>query len=315
MTASNASASVAENLSPVGPHRLALAGAACTLALVFWGGSVTSNDAGMAFPDWPTVEGQNMFLYPPAKWVGDKMFEHTHRLLGSLVGMMMIALAVWTQVREKRSWVRRFAWALLVGVIVQGVMGGLRVTEVSVSLAIVHGCFAQMFLSAVFCMALVTSRAWSTPIVDAPGTSPALRRTCVLSCLAVFGQLIAGALYRHLGEGLLLHVLGAMVVTVVVSVLVMWISGAYHRVHQMMLLVKWLATLFVAQLALGVAAYVSTMQYDASRDATLLEWLLPSLHVVVGASILAVTVTLTVVAHRHGAADDAVGFSGEVSTA
>ncbi len=285
--------------TPAAPRRLALAVAACTFVLIFIGGTVTSNDAGLAFPDWPTVEGHNMFLYPPSEWVGDKFFEHVHRLAGATVGMLSIALAVWIQWREPRRWVRTLAWIMLGAVIVQGVMGGLRVTERSVFLAIVHGCFAQLFFSSTLCMVAAQSRDWFATAPARQSTSSAMRRFCVLASVSVFGQLILGAIYRHLGQGLIFHILGAVTVTVMISVLLMWVSGDYASQPLMMRSVKLLAVLLVAQLVLGGGAFVSTMTYHADRPARLWEWLVPSLHVSVGALILAVTVTLTACAHRY----------------
>ncbi len=277
-----------------GLYRLAILGAVSTLFLVFWGGTVTSNDAGMAFPDWPTVEGQNMFVYPPSKWVGDKFYEHTHRLAGAFVGVVMIVLAYGTQRLEPRRSVRVLGWILLAGVIAQGVMGGVRVRLDSVPFAIAHGCFGQVFFSAVVCMAVVMSRGWSESSGEAPVYGRGLKWFCVFTTLVVFCQLIAGAVYRHTGQGLAIHVGGAIGVTLVVSWLAMWVSGEYHQYRLMNRLVRILAGLFVVQLALGVGAYVSTMDYDAARPATLVEWLVPSLHVAVGASILAISSALAV---------------------
>ncbi|MEE9294295.1 MAG: COX15/CtaA family protein [Phycisphaerae bacterium] len=296
----------------MGLHRLAIAAAVVTLLLIFVGGSVTSNDAGMAFADWPTVDGHNMFLFPPSKWVGDKLFEHVHRLLGAAAGMLMIAIAVWAQMREPRRQVRILAWIMLGAVIVQGVMGGIRVTANSITLAIVHGCLAQSFFCVTICMVLLTSRWWGAVQAETHGfesvglqkAPPGLGRLCVAASLIVFGQLLAGAIYRHLGVGLAFHVGGAVVVILVLSWLMFWVSGnppiAIRGIGPR--LVKLMALLLMVQLSLGVGAYVSIMEYDASRPATLIEWLIPSFHVAVGAAILAVTVALTVSVYHVGRA-------------
>jgi len=276
---------------------LAVGTAACTLFLIFIGGTVTSNDAGLAVPDWPTTFGHNMFLYPPSGWVGDVFFEHSHRLAGAAVGMLMIALAVATQLREPRRWVRVLAWCMLAVVIVQGLLGGFRVTEKSIVLAIVHGCLAQLLLCAAVCMAMFTSARWS----DESGMASAVAgrsgiRLCVVTSVAVFGQLILGAVYRHLGVGLVYHVLGAIVVTTLISTVVMWVSCEHPDQQQLMAWVKVLGGLLVAQLVLGVGAYIAASRTDPARTATLLEWLIPSLHVVVGASVLAASVALSATA-------------------
>ena len=64
--------------------------AAVTLLLICSGGMVTSKGVGLAVPDWPTTFGYNMFLFPVSRWVGGILFEHTHRLLASTVGMLTL---------------------------------------------------------------------------------------------------------------------------------------------------------------------------------------------------------------------------------
>src|SRR5882672_4791279 len=120
-------------------HGVALATAIATFPLIFMGGLVTSHGAGMSVPDWPNSYGYNMFLFPPHLWIGGILYEHTHRLVGTVVGMLSIALVIaswtsrWAGCRE-----RWLAGAVLGAVIFQGVLGGLRVVLVKLDLAIVH---------------------------------------------------------------------------------------------------------------------------------------------------------------------------------
>jgi len=81
--------------SPNWLHRYAVLTAAATLALVGIGGLVTSRGVGMAVPDWPTTYGYNMFAFPFSKWVGGIFYEHSHRLVASLVGVLVVGLARW----------------------------------------------------------------------------------------------------------------------------------------------------------------------------------------------------------------------------
>src|SRR6185436_11650599 len=87
-------------------HLLALLTAAATFPLIFMGGLVTSHGAGMSVPDWPNSYGYNMFLFPPRLWIGGILYEHTHRLAGTVVGMLSIALTVVAWRTEPRRWVR-----------------------------------------------------------------------------------------------------------------------------------------------------------------------------------------------------------------
>lgn len=196
-----------------------------TFLLLIAGGTVTSKGAGLAVPDWPTSYGYNMFLFPPSMWVGNIFWEHIHRLLASLVGLLCIVMAVWLWLTQRhRTWLRWVGVALLAMVIIQGVMGGLRVIQLSTTLAIVHGMTAQLFLCLTVLIAAATSGYWalsskvawvsSMPHGDPelhrlphPGTSGGRggRRPHALSralMVLLFIQLGLGAATRHCGAGL-----------------------------------------------------------------------------------------------------------------
>jgi cytochrome c oxidase assembly protein subunit 15 len=211
-------------------HRLALATAIATFPLIFMGGLVTSHGAGMSVPDWPNSYGYNMFTFPPSKWVGGIFYEHTHRLMGVVVGMLAIVLAAvawrteiksfclwliarvlrrpappWERTAERR-WVQWLCLSVLGAVIFQGVLGGLRVVLVEIDLAVVHACFAQAFFCLAAAACVVTSRWW----VDAPDLSQSgtfwdgkrLIAACVVALVAIYAQLIVGAMMRHYQAGL-----------------------------------------------------------------------------------------------------------------
>lgn len=188
-------------------HRLALLTTAATFPLIFMGGLVTSHGAGMSVPDWPNTYGYNMFTFPPSKWIGGIFYEHTHRLMGAVVGLLSIALTVWAWRVEPRQWVRWLASGVLGAVILQGLLGGLRVVMVELDLAIVHACFAQAFFCLAALTAIVTSRWW----IETPEQMPesvdgnAMRRLFKFSTIAVgliYVQLIIGAVMRHYEAGL-----------------------------------------------------------------------------------------------------------------
>src|SRR5436305_7850440 len=161
------------------------------------GGLVTSHGAGMSVPDWPNSYGYNMFLFPPRLWIGGILYEHTHRLMGTVVGMLSIALTVLAWKTERRTWVKWLCTSVLGAVIFQGVLGGLRVVLVKLDLAIVHACFAQAFFCLAALVAIITSRWW----IEAPqpnsveeASSPRLLFALAVACVfAIFAQLIIGA--------------------------------------------------------------------------------------------------------------------------
>jgi cytochrome c oxidase assembly protein subunit 15 len=76
--------------------------ALATFILIAIGGLVTSHNAGMAVPDWPNSYGYNMFLFPVSKWVGGILYEHTHRLWASVVGVLVVGLTRWLGGRSSR---------------------------------------------------------------------------------------------------------------------------------------------------------------------------------------------------------------------
>jgi heme a synthase len=168
------------------------------LFLICSGGMVTSKNVGLAVPDWPTTFGYNMFLFPVSKWVGGILFEHTHRLIASAVGFLTIILAFWLWRSESRRWVRNLGLIALAGVILQGILGGLRVTMLKDQIGIFHACIAQAFLALLVVIAVVTTGFWQSlrPLIDPKKLAPILRLAIAIT-LAIYFQLALGATMRH----------------------------------------------------------------------------------------------------------------------
>ena len=187
-------------------HRFAVVTALATLVLIGFGGLVTSKGVGMAVPDWPNTFGYNMFLVPFDEWLGKfGIFEeHSHRLVASFVGLLTVVLAAWLWVKDSRKWVRLLGIGALVMVVGQGVLGGLRVTEINQNLGLIHGAVAQLFLILICGIALVTSSWWRrVSVSEADGVSfNALKGTLVAVICLVFVQLLLGATMRHQHAGL-----------------------------------------------------------------------------------------------------------------
>ena len=176
-------------------NRFIWALAGLTLFLISSGGMVTSKGVGLAVPDWPSTFGYNMFLFPVSQWVGGIFYEHTHRLIASGVGFLTIILAVWLWRAESRNWVRNLGVIALVAVIVQGVLGGLRVTMLKDEIGIFHACLAQAFLSLLVFIAVVRSRAWNLPREQRVTSAPVW--LAVVTSILIFVQLALGAAMRH----------------------------------------------------------------------------------------------------------------------
>ena len=184
--------------------RFALVTAASTLALICFGGLVTSHGAGMAVPDWPNTFGQNLFFFPASKWVGGIFYEHTHRLVASGVGFLTTILAVWLWMREPRRWLRWLGVIAFLGVVLQGVLGGLRVVLFKDEIGIFHAALGQMFFVVTCSIALFTSRWWgNAPSLDSTlADSGGLRLLLLFTTVLIFAQLILGATMRHQHAGL-----------------------------------------------------------------------------------------------------------------
>ena len=189
-------------------HRFACLLVVTTLGLVALGGVVTTKGVGMAVPDWPTTYGENMFLFPPSKWIGGIFYEHTHRLLASLVGFLTIILCVWLWVKESRRWLRWLGVAALLGVVFQGVLGGMRVVfdehGLGTELGIFHAALAQLYFLLICSIAFFTSRWWVRGGAGELASANALgaRRWFAATTALIFVQLIFGATMRHQHAGL-----------------------------------------------------------------------------------------------------------------
>jgi len=273
-----------------GLHRYALAVGVCTWLLLLAGALVTSNDAGLAVPDWPLSYGK---LMPPM--VGGILYEHGHRLIAASVGLLTILLALWLWQTEPRRWLRRLGLLALGLVILQGLLGGITVLFFLPSaISVAHACLAQLFFSTVVSIALATSPTWHRPVLPLESAiSPRLRRLAVLTAAAVFAQLVLGALLRHKVLGVEAHVFGALVVVAAILRVAATIRrhAAAHTALQATAI--WLRRFLVLQLILGVAAYwVRLLTRDASQPEPVTV-LITVLHVTFGALLLAASVVLT----------------------
>jgi heme a synthase len=179
-------------------HRYAVLTAVATLCLLGVGGVVTSKGVGMAVPDWPTSYGYNMFALPFKFWTGGALYEHSHRLVASGVGFLTTILAVWLWFAEPQRWLRWLGVIAFFSVVLQGVLGGLRVVLFKDEIGIFHATLAQLFFVLVCSIALFTSRSWQEQ-----GTPTAVPRRLVLATtILILCQLILGATMRHQHAGL-----------------------------------------------------------------------------------------------------------------
>lgn len=174
-----------------------------TFLLIGLGGLVTSHEAGMSVPDWPTTYGYNMFLFPLDKWIGGIFYEHSHRLLASAVGFLTTILAVWLWAKDSRPWLHWLGIAAFLLVIAQGILGGLRVRWNLDWLGVPHGAVAQIFLVLTTSIAIFTSRWWREAETKKQIAVPrGLRSHVFWLTILIFIQLLVAATMRHQHAGL-----------------------------------------------------------------------------------------------------------------
>lgn len=304
---------------------------AAVLLLLLVGGMVTSEEAGLAVVDWPNSFGTFMFLLPLSRMTGGSYFEHSHRLIGSLVGLTTLVLAVHLWRTDPRERVRWFILLALLAVVVQGVLGGLRVTghftfshnpadvNPKTWLAVVHGVFGQVVFGLLTAVAVLTSTTWHNSVVAAD--SPRRRTDHMLSVVLVallVVQLTLGALVRHLvtppmqmfkvaSHLLLVHISLATIV-VVWAVLAGARAWGFYGQGFRMLRQFGLALMAVAglQVLLGFLSLILTgSRFDLQVWPTpnMPEVIITTLHQTVGAVMLAAAVGLALWVRREPMAD------------
>lgn len=271
---------------------------------------MTSIGAGMAFPDWPTSLGSYNLINPVEGWwnVPAYLAEHGHRLVASLVGMLTVTLAAWTWWADPRAWMRRLGLFAAVLVVVQGVLGGLRVLWVSIKLATVHACVAQLFFAVLVAMTLFTTKTWREMDGTLP-TGDAARRLRWLTYAATGGiylQIVLGALLRHSGGGVsagftAVHVTGAFVVVGLVLAVFITAEKHFDGVPAVRRAGRALFGTMGLQFALGLAALLVMLYQESQSGIHLAPVLLTVAHLVVGALFFGTSIITSLLVARSSA--------------
>src|SRR5688572_13028133 len=187
-------------------HYFAALVALSTAILIFAGGLVTSTGSGLSVPDWPNTYGWFMFTFPLEKMVGGIRYEHSHRLIASGVGFLIVVLAFWLWRAEPRRWVRRLGFIALAAVITQGILGGITVLWfLPKPISIMHAALAQLVFCLTVAIAVVTSRGWRRAYSRGGVTlrdDGVLQRLAMVTTVMIYVQILAGATMRHNDAGL-----------------------------------------------------------------------------------------------------------------
>jgi len=264
------------------------------------GASVTSNDAGLSVPDWPTSFG---YLVKVPHLVGGVRFEWSHRMVAGSLVVLTLAIAAWTLLVEKRSWLRKLAVAALGTVIAQAILGGMTVLFLQPpAVSSAHAALAQTFFCVAVCIAMFTGQTWveEVPKVEFDSRRPSLFTLTLLSIVVLYVQLILGAMFRHRGMSWWPHVAHALVVTVVLTWTAVRALSVYSKIEAVRKPALIMLSLMIAQLCLGFAAFLTRVAWG--RDAVQPELAMVTAtvaHVAVGALLLATTVILSIQVWRH----------------
>jgi cytochrome c oxidase assembly protein subunit 15 len=274
--------------------------ACITLVLIVAGALVTSNDAGLSVPDWPTSFGS---IYKIPHMVGGIRFEHTHRMIAEFVGLNTIVLALWTWFAERRRWLRFLAVAALGTVILQGVLGGLTVLYfLPPAISSAHAAVAQTFFCIAVCIALFTGRNWieEVPRVEPETRRPSLFTLTLLSVFVLYVQLILGAMFRHKGLSWWPHVAHAAIVAIVLTWTAVRALSQYSRIADVKKSAIMMLSLVITQLCLGFVAFLTRVEWGKDAAQPELPMVISTVtHVAVGALLLATAVILAIQVWRH----------------
>ena len=289
------------------------------------GGLVTSNNAGLAVPDWPTSFGS---LYKMPRMIGGVKFEHGHRMVAEIVGLLTIVVAVWTWMVDKRRWMRGLTLAAVAGVIFQGVLGGLTVLNfLPPAISTAHATVGQTMFCVLAAIAVFTSRSWLEEPAEkiTRADSRKLIRHLWMLIGFLYLQLILGAAFRHVwtkwgppGSNhwpvhkivhafLYPHILNALLVAGLVAYVSLRSLVQHPNIRQLRRPSIALLLLLIVQLLLGVTAYIVRVVLGVNEvQPTLALVSVTVSHLAVGALMLALAVILTIQAYRHSGEPAAV---------
>jgi len=281
-----------------GVHRFSIFVVCWTVLLFVAGALVTSRDAALSVPDWPTSFGR---WFPPLRYLGGGAFyEHSHRVIAFFLGLFVLGLAILLLVKESRPWLRWFGVVAVLGVLAQAILGGQVVIRLlHYWLPVAHACFAQIVFAAVVSIAVFTSRWWTSDRLQIEDKgSPSIHFITMLNACVIYLQVILGAGFRHGDIPIWPHAAGGVVVLGIVT----WTAvalrkrfGASRELSKARIL---LHASFGLQFLLGLAAYWSRVSTaEAPQPMAVMVWL-TVVHTVLGAILFGFSVLVVLICYR-----------------
>jgi cytochrome c oxidase assembly protein subunit 15 len=281
-------------------HAFAVFTACATLVVITAGALVTSNDAGLSVPDWPTSFGS---LVKVPHFVGGVRYEWSHRMVAGTLVSLTLAIAIWTVLVERRRWLRWLAVGAFCTVIAQAILGGLTVKLFQPPwISTAHATVAQTFFCIAVAIALFTGRKWveEQPKVEFDSRRPSLFTLTLLSIFVLYVQLILGGMFRHHGMSWWPHVLNAVIVSFVLTWTAIRAISVYSNIDAVRQPAIVMLSLLITQLCLGFTAFLTRIAWGRSAAQPELPMVASTVaHVAVGALLLATTVVLAIQVWRH----------------
>lgn len=295
-------------------HWFAAFTACATFILIIAGALVTSNDAGLSVPDWPTSYG-HVFRLPP--WIGGIRYEHSHRMIAGFTILLTASIALWTWLADNRRWMKVLAFGALGTIIVQAVLGGMTVLKfLPPAISTAHATVAQTFFCIAVLIAVFSGRKWveEVPATTTDDHHPALLTLGLLSIFILYVQLVLGGLFRHHGLPWWPHVLNAVTVALILTWMGVRAIAQFPNVAAVRRPAVLLLFILVLQLCLGFAAFFTRLVWSVGAPQPELPMVIATVtHVAVGALLLATTAVLTLQVWRHSPAAQTQELPGGVA--
>jgi heme a synthase len=276
-------------------HRFCIFVVCWTILLLIAGALVTSNEAALSVPDWPLSYGT---LTPPM--VGGIRYEHSHRVIAGVLGILSVVLAVWVWAKDERRWLRWFSVIAVAGIGAQAVLGGEVVRQLlHYWLPVIHACFAQIVFAALLSIAVFTSRWWISDQSQVEDTgSPSIHSLAIANAAVIYLQVILGAGFRHKEIPVWPHMVGALIVLG----MVIWLAAVLRRRFEKSAAISktriLLHAIVGAQLLLGLGAYWQRLTTADAPQPMPLMVTLTVLHTVVGAILFGVSILIVLLCYR-----------------
>jgi heme a synthase len=276
-------------------HKFAVFVVLWTVFLLVAGALVTSNEAALSVPDWPLSFGK---VFPPMH--GGVFYEHSHRVIAAILGLLSLVLVTWVWLKDGRRWLRWFCAAVVLGIVAQGILGGQVVIQLlHYWLPVMHACFAQIVFASLLGIAMFTSRWWlsDVPQID-DQSSPSVRTLAIANAGVIYLQVILGAGFRHREIPIWPHMAGALIVVGMLVWTAIVLRRRFSNSPEISKVRVLLHAILGIQILLGIGAYWSRISTADAPQPMAIMITLTVLHTVLGALLFGVAVLLVLLCYR-----------------